>query len=879
MIGKLTRRLRILFRKTRVEAEMDEEMRFHLEMEIKANLGKGMSPTQARREALLAFGGVERFKERARDRRGGRALDDFWQDTKLAVRKLLRAPGFALVILLTLGLGIGANTAIFSVVSSILLRPLPYPFSDRLVRVYQAAPDRNVTRGTFSLPDSRDWAQRSSTLEALGLYSTLAGGLVYTGGEEAREVETAYVTPGFFESLGMAPLHGRLLPPEGEYGDNRLLVLSHRYWQREHGGDPGVIGRSLDMEGQVYRVVGVMPSEFAFPSPEVEVWTFLTVIPETSIPIHNRGVRFLNAVARLKPETSREEAEAELGAVARGLEDEFPEENVGIVQASLVPLQEFMVGEVRLALLVLLGAVGFILIIACANVANLLLARGIGRGQEMALRAALGAGRRRLVRQLLTESLVLGVLGGGVGLVLSVIGVDLLLAGSAGLLPRAWEVEAQGDVLLFALGISLLTGLAFGLLPALAGSRADLNKELKDGSSRGTTAGGQGRLRQGLVVTQVAVTVVLLVGSGLMIQSLRRLREVDPGFDPEGLLAVSLVLSDTRYTEREEYMGLYHRILDGYRAVPGVEGVGVIRHLPFHGSGETLEYMVPGEAPPPPGQEARAWMLQVNETLFQVMGVPLLEGRSFSPDDEPEGPIVAVINETLARAAYPSGGAVGGMLQVGGGEVRVVGVVGDVRQESLREDPRPTVYLYQEQVPRIGMTFVLRTADDPLQYAGEARRIVQELDPDQPISSISTVADVVYGSTAQTGFFAFLLGAFAILAFILAAIGIYGVVAHSVAKQLNEVGIRMALGAGPFEASKMIVWHGLAPVLPGLVLGVAFAIPLTRLMQGLLYSVAPGDPVAYLTGALLLAGAAVAATLIPALRAMRVDPARLLRYE
>jgi len=878
-LNRVIRRLRILFRKSQVEAEMSEEMRFHLEMEVKTNLEKGMSPDQARREALLAFGGVERFKERARDQRGGRVLDDLWQDGKLTVRKLVRAPGFTLVILLTLGLGIGANTAIFSVVNSILLRPLPYPSSHRLVRVFQASPDRNSSRGSFSLMDGRDWAQRSGSLESLGLYSTLAGGLVFTGGDEARVVETAYVTPGFFETLGMAPLHGQILPPEEEYGDNRLLVLSHGYWLREHGGDPNAVGRSLDMEGQMYRVVGIMPPDFAFPSPEVEAWTFLTVIPEASIPLHNRGVRFLNAVGRLGPEISREEAEAELSSVARGLEEEYPEVNTGIVQAALVPLQEFLVGDVRLALLVLLGAVGFILIIACANVANLLLARGIGRGQEMALRGALGAGRPRLLRQLLTESVVLGLLGGGIGVLISVLGVDLLVKGSAGLLPRAWEVQAHGEVLLFSLGLSLLTGLAFGLLPALAGSRVGLSQELKDGSNRGSTASGQGRLHQGLVVAQVAVAVLLLVGAGLMVRSLERLRSVDPGFDPEGLLAVSLVLSDSRYTERADYMGLYHRILEQYRALPGVEGVGVIRYLPFHGSGETLGYTVPGTAAPPPGQEPRAWMLQVDEDLFDVMGIPLLEGRSFSADDQPEGPMVLVINRTLARTAFPNGGAVGGVLQVGGGEARVVGVVGDVHQENLRDAPRPTVYIYQEQLPRIGMTFVLRTTDDPLQFAADARRVVQELDPDQPISSIQAVEEVVYGSTAQTGFFAFLLGAFALLAFILAVIGIYGVVAHLVARQLNEVGIRMALGARPFEATKVIVRRGLAPVLPGLVLGVFLAFLLTRFMQGLLFSVTTGDPFSYLGGAVLLAAAAVAATLIPAIRAMRVDPARLLRYE
>jgi predicted permease len=881
MIPRILRRLRILSQKERIEEEMSEEMQFHLDMEIEGNLAKGMTPEAARRTALMAFGGVERFKEKGRDQRGGRLPDDLIQDTKLAFRKLLRAPGFAAVILLTLGLGIGANTAIFSVVNGILLRPLPYPSPDRLVRVFQVAPERGVNRGSFSLLDGQDWIQRSTNLTSLGLYSTLPGGLVYTGSNEARLVETAYVTAGFFETLGMAPLHGQILPPEEEYGDNRLLVFSHDYWQREHGGDQGVVGSSMDMEGQVYRVVGVMPPAFAFPSPGVDVWTFLTVIDEESIPIQNRGVRFLNAIGRMRPEVSREETVAELTSVARGLEEELPESNAGLSQADIVPLQDFMVGDVKLALLVLLGAVGFILIIACANVANLLMARGVGRSQEMALRSALGAARPRLVRQLLTESLVLGLVGGAVGILLSLWGVDLLVGGNAGLLPRAWEVEVQGEVLFFGLGISVLTGLIFGILPALTGSRVGLGQDLKEGQDRGTTTFGQNPLSQGLVVAQVSVAVVLLVGAGLMIRSLHRLQDVDAGFQPDGLLAASLIISDIRFTERDEYMDVYHQLLEGYRNIPEVEGVGVIRHLPFQGSGETLGYSVPGEAPPPAGQERRAWMLQVNEDLFQVMGIPLLAGRSFSPDDPPAGPMVVVINNTLAETVFPGGEAVGRVLRLAAGdlEAEVIGVVGDVHQESLRDPPRPTVYVYQEQLPRIGMTFVLRTAGDPMSFAAEARRVVREVDPSLPLTSVNSVEEVVAGSTAREGFFAFLLGAFALLAFLLAAVGIYGVVAHRVAKQLNEVGIRMALGAGPLDASRLILWRGLAPVVPGLFLGIVLAFGLTRFMRGMLFDVAPGDPLSYLAGLVLLAGAAIAATLIPATRAMRVDPARLLRHE
>jgi len=879
MFRKLKRRLRLLARREQVESEMDDEMRFHLEMEVQDNLRAGMGPGEARRRAVLAFGGLERFKERAREERGGRLLDEWMQDFKLAFRKIVRAPAFALVILVTMGLGIGANTAIFTVVDSILLRPLPYPSPDRLVRVYTAAPERNVTRGAFSLLNGRDWAAESRTMVAFGLYTTMPGGLVHTDGVEAREVSTAYVTPGFFQALDLAPLFGQVLREEDEYGDNRALVLSYRFWTRELGADPTVVGRTLDMEGEPYRVAGVMPPAFAFPSPDVEAWTFLTVIPETSIPLHNRGVTFLNAVARLRRDVSAAEAEAELSAIAQGLEGQYPGTNRGVVSATVVSLRDSMVGEARPALLLLLAAVGFILLIACANVANLLLARGVGRAQEMALRAALGARRGRMIRQLLTESTALGLMGGTVGLGLAVLGVRLLVRGSAGLLPRAWEVEPNVGVLLFGLLLSLLTGLVFGLLPALTGSRTDLNRELKEGPSRGTTAGGQSRIRRGLVMAQVAVAVVLLVGAGLMIRSLGELRNVDPGFDPDGLLAVSLILSDVRHSERADYMNLYHRILEGYEALPGVEGAAVIRYLPFRGSGETLTYSASGQPSPLPGQEPRAWMLQASEDLFQVMRVPLLDGRVFTPEDGPESPLAVVINETLEAQAFPEGGAVGSTLEFGGMPAQVVGVVGDIHQESLQEAPRPTVYVHQEQIPRIGMTFLIRTSGDPAGLIPSARRVVLEADPDQPVSFVGPVADVVRGSTAETGFLAFLLGAFALLAFSLAVVGIYGLVAHLVATQLNEIGVRLALGSAPGEAFKLVLFRGLAPVFPGLAVGVVLAWILSRFMTDLLFAVEPGDPTSYVAGSVLLAGAATLATLVPAFRAMRLDPAKLLRYE
>ncbi|MGW8267920.1 MAG: ADOP family duplicated permease, partial [Longimicrobiales bacterium] len=689
-MGWISRRGRLLFGKERVETEMDEEMRFHLEMEVQEHVRAGKTLGEARREALRTFGGVERFKERARDARGGRLMDDTRQDLFFTLRKLRRSPGFAFVIILTLALGIGANTAIFTLVDGILLRPLPFPDPDRLVRVFQTAPERGVFQGSLSLPDGRDWGERSRMVSALGLYSMRPSGLIHTGGEQARELVTAYVSGGFFPALATPALHGRTLLPDEEEGDNRVVVLSHAYWLREMGGDPAVVGTTMDMEGIAFRIVGIMPAAFVFPNPRVEVWTFLTVIEPASIPLHLRAVRILDAVGRLAPGVALGEAQGELSLVAQGVYDEFAEGPSMVVGANPVPLHEAVVGDARLAPLVLLGAVGLILVIACANVANLLLARGIGRGQEMALRAALGAGRPRLVRQLLTESLLLGLMGGGLGLLLAYGGVEAFVARSGNLLPRTWEVGIRWEVLLFTLGISLLTGFVFGLLPALTGSGEDPAAGLREGPSRGSTAGGQQRLRQGLVVAQVAVAVVLLVGAGLLARSLASLQDVDPGFRPGGLLGVTVALSDVLYEDQAAYMAAYRALLDGYRRSPGVQGAASIRHLPMRGSGEQAQYNVVGRAPPPAGQEPSAWLLQVSEGLFQVMGIPLVAGRTFSTDDGPGPPWTVVVNRALAREAFGGEDAVGRRLLLWGTEMEIIGVVGDVHQESLREPPAPT---------------------------------------------------------------------------------------------------------------------------------------------------------------------------------------------
>jgi len=858
---------------------MDQEMRFHLDMEVEENVRRGMSPGEARRAALLAFGGVDRFKERAREERGGRFLDDLRQDVHFTLRKLRHSPGFAIVALLTLALGIGANTAIFTLVDSILLRPLPFPGPDRLVRVYQTVQERGVDRGSLSLPDGWDWGERSRALSSLGLFSVRPSGLIYTGGEQAVELATSYVSGGFFPTLGTPALLGRTLLPEEEEGDNRVLVLSHAFWVREMGADPSVVGRLMDMEGIAFRIVGVMPPEFVFPDPRVEIWTFLTVIDPASIPLETRSVRILDAVGRLAPGVGLGEAKGELSAVAQGVYDEFAQGPAVTVGAELVPLQEVMVGDARLALLVLLGSVGLILVIACANVANLLLARGIARGQEMALRAALGARRSRLVRQLLTESVLLGLGGGALGFVLAFFGVRAFVARSSGLLPRTWEVSVRWEILLFTLVVSLLTGVVFGLLPAVTGAGDDPAPGLREGPSRGSTARGQHRLRQGLVVAQVAVAVVLLIGAGLMARSLAKLQNVDPGFRPGGLLGVTVALSDVIYRDQDAYMGAYHSLLEGYRSLPGVQGAASIRYLPMRGSGEQAQFTVVGQAPPPAGQEPSAWLLQVSEDLFQVMGIPVLAGRTFTDEDRVGPPWTVVVNRTLAREAFGNEDAVGRRLSFWGAEVVIIGVVGDVHQEALRESPVATIYLHQEQAPRSAMTFVIRTEGDPLRMAGPARRVVTELEPNQAITAIESVQDVVSGSAARARFITFLLALFALLAFVLAALGVYGVVAYLVARQLHEIGIRLALGAKPRTAGGVVLRRGLAPVGLGLGIGILLALPLTRILGGLLYGVGAADPAAYLGGSLLLLLAALVATILPARVALRGNPGSLLRQE
>jgi predicted permease len=807
--------------------------------------------------------------------KGGGHMDRLWQDVHYAVRSLLRSPGFTLVALLILTLGIGANTAMFTVVNSVLLRPLPFPQSDRLVRVWSARAEG--ARGSLSMPDFRDWAERTTTLSDLGLYSTLPSDLILQNEGPAEEVETAHVSAGFFETLGVPAYLGRTLRPEEEYGQNRVVVLSHGTWVRRFGSDPGIVGRTLTLQNEGYEVVGVMPVGFGFPTPDIEMWTFLTIIPEESIPLNLRVVRFLDAVGRLGPGSTVESATADLSAVAASLSTEYADSNEGLIQATVEPLHQTMVGDARTPLLVLLGAVGFILLIASANMANLLLARGTGRGPEMAVRTALGAPKSRLIRQVLTESVVLAGLGGAAGIALSFASLRGLATWSAGVIPRATEVGPDLRVLTFAVGLSVLTGLLFGVLPALAISKSGVAETLKVGGRGGRSA--KGGTQPWLVGAEVAIAVVLLVGAGLLLRSLWLTQRVDPGFAPEDRLAVTLTISASTYSERPAYMGFYREALDRFGRLPGVIEAGSIRHFPMQGAGEQTDWGVVGEDRSDAEDERYLQMIQVSPGLFRSLGIRLQQGRAITAVDTDDAPPTVVINERLARLAFGGEPAVGRALRMYGEEIEVVGVVADVKHLGLREEAPPVAYFSQEWIPRRGMTFVLHTAGNALAVVPDVRQVLADMDPEQPISEISTAAGVLSDSVAEPRFFATLLGVFALLALVLASLGIYGVISYQVGQRTRELGIRIALGAGRGDALRLVLRGGMTPAVLGTVLGLGAALALTRVMGALLFGVGSADLPTYLGVAVALLLVAGAACVVPARRATRIDPVGALRSE
>jgi putative ABC transport system permease protein len=878
-------RLRSLFNRGQVEQELDEDLRYHLEQQIEENLARGMTAGEARYAALRAMGGIEQQKEKCRDMRRVNFIEDLMQDLRYGLRVLAKSPVFTAVAMLTLALGIGANTAIFSVVNELLLRPLPFRDAERLVMVWENNPMRNAGENPTSRANFRAWREQNNSFEGMAAFSDQR--LNLTGEGEPEEVSVQFATPELFQVLGVEPILGRgLMREDGEAKAPYVAVLSYGIWQRRFGGDPGVVGRPITLNGAPFTVIGILPANFQWhikrgsnTGRPAEIWTVLSMPTEGP---STRG-RFLATVARVKPGVSIEQAQSEMRTIAARLEEDSPY-NKGYT-ADVIPLREQFVGNVRPALLILLGAVAFVLLIACANVANLLLARAAAREKEIALRTALGAGRMRIIRQLLTESLLLALMGSLLGLGLAWLGIKALMAISPRDLINLQGFNINLTVLAWTMTISLLTGIIFGLAPALEATRPNLNDVLKEG---GKGTGGQSsrsrRLRNALVVAEVALALVLLVSAGLMVKSFGHLRNINTGFNADNLLTMVVRLPYAKYKEDPQVVGFFKQATERISALPGVRSVGLVNYLPFYGGlGASSAFTIEGRPAQPPGQEITTDVRVTDPGYFNAMGIPLLRGRNFTDIEASEARHVVLISEAMARKYFPGEDPIGKRVTVPMSEkpvpTEIVGIVGDVKYESLVDEAKPAVYFPHSELTYSFMTLVVRTTADPADMASALRSEVRAIDPDQPVSDVRTMDQVMSDTLSRARFNTLLLGLFAGLATLLAAVGIFGVMNYSVTLRTHEIGIRVALGAQQGRLLMLILRQGLLLTLTGIGIGLAGAFALTRVLSGMLFGVGATDPATFAAIVLLLAVVSLIACYIPARRATKVDPMIALRYE
>lgn len=799
-------------------------------------------------------------------------------DLRYALRMLAKSPAFTLVAVLTLGLAIGANTAIFSVVNAVLLRPLPYPQSEQLVRVFGVQP--TLPEAPSSPANFLEWRTENQAFEHIAAY--IGKGFNLTGTDKPERIIGARVSSDLFQLLRVQPaLGGDFTAEEDRDGANPVIILSYEFWQRRFAGDPNAIGQTIKLSDQTYTIAGIMPRGFAFPSTRTQVWTPIAFNPGEAA---MRDTNFIDVVARLKPGVSLEQAQANMAAVAQSQAQRYPKTNFGI-GVKVVSFQEQMVGDVRPMLVVLFGAVGFVLLIACANVANLLLARASARQREMAIRGALGASRSQVVRLLLTESVLLAIVGGALGLILATWSLDLLVSLKPTNLPRIAEIGVNRTVFLFTAGVSVLTGLLFGLAPAWQVSKVDLNEGLKE-SGRGSDAPRRHRLRALLVISEVALSLVLLVGAGLMIRSFSRLLAVDPGFKPDHVLTAFVSLPLAKYWKHEDQVAFYDRLVERLRNVPGISAASVVTDIPLYG-GSSTGFDVEGRPPAPPGQRAMTDYRIISPDYFAAMGMRLIKGRPFASHDIEAAPGVVIINETLAARFFAGEEPIGKRLDMSGApkDLReIVGVVADVRNYGVDAEVKPEAYvpLFQSAPGYLSgvtsaLTIVIRSTIDPTALGQTIREQVQALDKDQPVSEIKTMESYLAESMAQRRFNMLLLGVFAGLALVLAAVGIYGVIAYTVTQRAHEMGIRIALGAKGGDILRLIFSNSMTTTITGIVIGLGASFALTRLLQSLLYQVTATDPVVFATIPLLLLVVAAIATYLPARRAMKVNPITALR--
>jgi putative ABC transport system permease protein len=797
------------------------------------------------------------------------------QDLRYGLRVLAGNPSLTAVAVLALALGIGANTAIFSVVNAVLLRPLPFRDPDRLVSIRIDHEQLNIHGAFGPYPDIADWRQQSRSFEFLAAYTPSAVNLTTRG--EPERVARWKVNASFFPMLGVTMALGRgFLPAEDQPGAGRVAILSHSLWQRHFGSDASLVGKAVVIDGDPYTVVGILPPGFKVEDASVDLYT-----PIALSSARGRGDEWMyGAYARLKAGVSVKQAQAELDTITRRLEKQYPKHISGW-RARVWGMHEFMVRNVRLSLIVLLAAVALVLLIACANVANLLLARAGARQKEIAIRAALGAGGWRVVRQLLTESVLLALLGGVLGLLLAYWGVATLSVLGTEQFPMVKQARLDLSVLGFTMLISLLTGLVFGIAPALAVSRTNVHETLKEGSERSSESPGRNRLRSLLVVSEVALALLLMIGASLMIRSFLKLRVVNPGFNPAGVLTASIDLPVAKYSKPEQQMAFYRQLEERLEAMPGVTAAGMVSVLPLSGANQGWGMLIEGRPVSGPSDVPILYFRIVNTKYFQAMQIPLKRGRLFNEQDAQGAPRVLIVNETMARRYWPNQDPIGKRVGTGRPEdwMPVVGVVGDVRHMSLAQEPDTEIFLPFAQNPQPGMKLAVRTSFAPLTLAPTVRRAVMELDRDQPVSRVASMEQALSDSVATTRLSTMLMGIFAVVALVLATIGIYGLLSFSVTRRRHEIGIRMALGARRADVLHMVVTEGTVLALMGVGIGLMAAFAFTRVIGSLLYGVKATDPAVFLSVSLLLTAVAALASYVPARRATKVDPMVALRYE
>jgi putative ABC transport system permease protein len=887
LVRNVTAGLRALFRKERIDHEFKEELGTYLEMAAEEKMKQGLDRKEALRAVRLERGNLAVTKEVVRSAGWESVLETCWQDLRFGLRALCKSPGFAAVAVLTLAFSIGANTAIFSVVNAVLLRPLSYQDSDRLVQLIGYDRQRGADFDWVSFPNFHDWAEQSQAFQYMAAYKFHAFNLTNVG--QAQMLSGIKASANLLPALGAEPILGRnFRAEEDEPGRDHEVILSYDTWTQSFGADPQIVGKALTLNDELYTVIGVMPAGFNFP-PSVPVTTslptrktqFLVPLGIAFNPIQ-RDWNMLGVIGRLRLGITVGEARADLNTVARNLELQYPAQNRGLA-IRVERLLNQVVGDVRPALWILLGAISLVLLVACANVASLLLARSTIRQKELALRASLGASRIRLVRQLLTESLLLALAGGILGIILAYAGILLLPRLSPDNLPRLGEVAIDGRVLAYTFAVSLVTGVIFGIAPSLRSSSVDVSQPLKSQATTSTASAEHSRLRSALVVSEVGLSLALLVGAGLMLKSFFCLEQVDPGFRADKLLTVWTVLPETKYAPQQR-AAFYQQAWQRVSRLPGVKSVGAIDDLPLSGIHGGGPFTIEGHPTESDADAPNAYRCTVSQGYFETMGIPLLQGREFTERDREGAPTVVLVNETAARRYWPAQNPVGSRLSFTTGRTQpnwleIVGVVRDVRHDGLDSPAKPTIYLPFLQSAQAFMVTVVRTDIHPAGLASAVREAIAAVDKDQPVMMTRTMTDIFSDSVAQRRFNTALIVAFGALALLLAMVGVYGLMAYTVTQRTHEMGVRIALGADRSDVMKLVLGRGARLTLLGIVFGLAMAAYVTRFLSKVLFNVSRTDPATFVAVSVCLGAVALLASYIPARRAMQVDPMVALRHE